>query len=475
MKHLSLRAKITLWFTAALLLVVFFTYVMVIGVGNRILQKTVRDNLIETVENNSNDIRFYETLDDLDPEGDYGRFVKIGSGFLEIHDNFLDKANEVYTSLYDSGFSLLYGENPIPAAAAEVKFRDSQIQTVDADGETFYIFDRRLSSKGMGGIWMRGIVSENQGSAQTDTITRATLLVLPLIASISCIGGYFLVRRMLRPIQKISDTARQIGSENDLKKRIELGGGKDELHRLADTFNDMFEKLERSFEAERRFVSDASHELRTPMSVILAQCELSLDRKRDPEEDENAFQVIQRQGDKMSALIADLLDFTRLEAGTDKYPMEEVELSELVSSVCGDMALLGEKGISLDRQTEDGIRIYGNRELLSRLLTNLISNAYRYGREGGHIHVALRESGGQVILSVEDDGIGIAEDEKEKIFGRFYQVEGSRSGRGMGLGLSMAEEIAKFHGGTIKVESKLGVGSTFSVVFDDARSGREKK
>lgn len=221
----------------------------------------------------------------------------------------------------------------------------------------------------------------------------------------------------------------------------------------------------RPFEAERQFASDASHELRTPMTVIMAQCEYSLEAERDGEEYRQALGVIQRQGRKMSRLINDMLDFIRLEIKKDSYPRKPVDMTELTESLCADMALIQEKGITLRCEAEKGVTVNGNGELLARLLTNLVSNAYRYGRENGHIHVRLETCGRSVALSVADDGIGIAPEEQEKIFRRFYQVDGSRTGTGTGLGLSMAWEIAQFHGGSVRLESTPGQGSTFTFVM----------
>ncbi len=464
MRGLSLRAKITLWFTAALLLVVCITYITVLSVGDQLLRKTVRDNLIETVEGNFSEIRYHDSLNGLEGS-DTSRFLRLGVGFLEIDDDFLNAVNEVYTALYGSDAALLYGENPISAETAVLPFRDSQIQHLKVGGTTYYIFDRKLASKGLDGLWLRGVVSHSQGATQINTVMRVSLFALPVIVLIACIGGYFMVRRMLLPIRRIAQTARRIGTENDLKARIDLGDGRDELHQLADTFNDMFGRLDQAFEAQRRFVSDASHELRTPVSVITAQCELSLEQPRDPKADEEAFRVIRRQSGKLSRLIGDMLDFTRLEAGTEKYPLEPLDLTELVQSVCADLARIGEKGITLRCEAKQGIMMTGNRVLLSRLLTNLIANAYRYGKENGHILVRLAREDDRIRLSVTDDGIGIAKKEQEKIFGRFYQSDPSRSGGGTGLGLSMAAEIARFHGGTLTVSSKPDQGSTFSAFF----------
>ena len=191
-------------------------------------------------------------------------------------------------------------------------------------------------------------------------------------------GGYFIARRSLAPIRKIATTASQIGQGRDLKKRIELGEGTDEIHQLADTFNAMFERLDSSFEAERQFTSDVSHELRTPMAVIMAQCEYLLEKQRSTEEYEDAIKLIQRQSKKMTNLITDMLAFARLEFQIDSFEMHKVNLTKLVSAVCEDMAQIQDKNITLTWKTDDDVFIAGNEHLLTRLLSNLIGNAYRY-------------------------------------------------------------------------------------------------
>lgn len=465
MKRLSIRFKITFWFTMALILIMLLTYVITFSVSNRIIQKTIRDSLIETVEHNVDEVEFYQSIEDMNLSSDVDHFLEYENGYLEVDDDFLDAVNDVYTALYRADGAFLYGENPIAGDTEGYPFTDSQVQQTTVDGTIYYLFDRKLTAEGLEGLWLRGVVSEEQGAAQMSDIMRLSLILMPALVIAASIGGYLIARRMLRPIQKISDTARQIGQDNDLKKRIELGAGNDELHQLADSFNDMFEKLERAFEAERQFTSDASHELRTPVSVIAAQCEVSLEKPGSPEEYEEALRVIWRQSRKMSRLINDMLDFTRLEAGADRYKKEELNFTELVASVCTDMALIREKGITLRYDTRAHIGFCGDRELLTRMLTNLISNAYRYGKENGRIWVCLKKENGEIDLTVQDDGIGIAKEEQQKIFGRFYQADASRAGAGMGLGLAMAQEIARFHGGNITVESTPGEGSVFKVSF----------
>ncbi len=467
MKKLSVRAKLTLWFSVALAIVVAVTVTALLYVSNRVLQKTVRDTLVEAVSHNVDEIEFYTEIPDVDLTQEPDHYIRYQDGYLQIDDDFLDEVNLIYSALYESDGSLLYGENPIAREVQGMAFRDSVVQKKTVRGTLYYIFDRKLQYPGLEDLWLRGVVSEHQGQVQLQEITALALVALPTLMLLAILGGYFLAGRVLRPVGALSAAADRIRKGNDLKKRIDLGPGEDELHRLADSFNEMFRRLEAAFDAERQFTSDVSHELRTPVTVIMAQCELALEDAQTPEEYADALQVVQRQGKRMERLIEDMLAVTRLEGKGEQYPKEKLNLTELVASVCTDMALVAEKGISLSWEGDESIFLAGNAQLLSRLLTNLIANAYRYGREQGHIWVRLHRGKDGVVLSVKDDGVGMAAQHLEKIFNRFYQIDSARSGEGTGLGLAMVAEIARFHGGAVAVESEEGKGSEFFVTFSE--------
>lgn len=462
MKKLSIRARVTLWFAAALVLVLALTYILILSVDRQIILKTVRDNLIGAVANNADEIE-YRTLEQaLHPGPDADQFIVWQDGYLEIDDDYLNEVNGVYTGLCDPGGALLYGENPIMRASSALPFTEGTVQTCEAGGVRYYVFDQKLSGENLEGLWLRGVVAQTQGNVQLGTVARLSLLLMPLLVLLAVVGGWMIAGRMLRPIRAISAAAEEITADGDLRRRIELAPGSDELHRLAGSFNRMLDRLETSFEKERRFTADVSHELRTPTSVVLAQCEYALETPRPETEYVRSLEVIERQGRKMSKLINEMLAFVRLERGTDRYPMQSLDLSALVRDACEDLSLIREKGITLTAGIADGVTVRGNPELLSRLLTNLVGNAYRYGRADGHIRVDLSTADGDALLRVTDDGIGISEDDRTKIFDRFYQADPSRSDAGSGLGLAMASEIARFHGGSLSVESRLGEGSVFT-------------
>lgn len=462
MKNLSVKLKITIWFSAIMIVIVIVTFGVIMQVNRAVMQKTIQDNLIETVEDNVDEVEYFSSMEELRESNDVDLYLAYQEGYLEIDDDFLDQVNGVSTALYQNNGRLLYGENPLTAATSGVDFSDSIVQTIKVDGVRYYLFDRSLSTEGTEGLWLRGIVSENQGTQQLVSVVRISAFALPALLLLAIIGGYWIAGRMLKPVAKITEAAVQITQGSDLDRRIDLGPGNDELHQLANVFDAMFERLDHAFRAEQQFTSDASHELRTPMSVILAQCEYTLEEPRGQEEYEEALMVIERQGRKMSRLIDDMLCFARLEQNRDVYPKEEIDLTGLVEDICSDMSLLQDKGIALTWKTEPDLLAFGNRALLARMLTNLISNGYRYGKENGRICVTLSCSD-EIALKVEDNGIGIPADQQEKIFERFYRGDAARTTEGTGLGLAMVKDIAGYHNGRVEVTSQTGRGSSFTV------------
>ena len=465
MNRFPLRLKITLWFSTVLIILVALTCGVILYINDFMIQKVIQDNLIEMVENDVDEIEYFPSIQDKENDYDLDVYLSFRNGYLEIDDDFLGKVNEISVAVYQENGSLLYGENPLSQELSDMKFSDLQIQTKNVNGVTWYIYDRKLVGSGLDGLWLRGVVSAQQGDTHFASIINFSLIFIPIFLILAILGGYFIARRSLAPIRKIATTASQIGQGRDLKKRIELGEGTDEIHQLADTFNAMFERLDSSFEAERQFTSDVSHELRTPMAVIMAQCEYLLEKQRSTEEYEDAIKLIQRQSKKMTNLITDMLAFARLEFQIDSFEMHKVNLTKLVSAVCEDMAQIQDKNITLTWKTDDDVFIAGNEHLLTRLLSNLIGNAYRYGKNNGYIFVELSESPEQVVLSVKDNGIGISSEDQKNIFQRFYRADKSRASKGTGIGLAMVNEIAELHKGTISVNSILGEGSTFLFII----------
>ena len=223
----------------------------------------------------------------------------------------------------------------------------------------------------------------------------------------------------------------------------------------------LFERLERSFEAEKQFTADASHELRTPVSIIKGACEYAEKYDETPEERQETISMIHRQADRMSELISGLLSMTRLEQGTETARMEQVDLRELVSSICKESVYTQER---LSVELPEKVMVQADPTLLSRLIQNLIENGFKYGKPGGRVWISAGASEDEVLLRVRDDGIGIPPEQQDKIWQRFYQVDTSHGDEGgAGLGLAMVQQIARIHGGYMTLKSEPDVGSEFTL------------
>lgn len=166
MKNLSIRLKITLWFTVTMIIVVIFAYLAVFAVSRQILIKTIQDSLVQNVENNVDEIEYHSDISQLLKTHRYDYLIKYGNGYLDIDDDFLSKVNEVYTSLYSKKFVLIYGSNPTSSITEGLDFKDSKIQKVRSNGNWYYVFDRKLKGNGLDDLWLRGAVSEEQGERQ---------------------------------------------------------------------------------------------------------------------------------------------------------------------------------------------------------------------------------------------------------------------------------------------------------------------
>jgi signal transduction histidine kinase len=268
----------------------------------------------------------------------------------------------------------------------------------------------------------------------------------------------------LKPVNDITEAARIIGIEN-LSQRLTVPSTGDELAKLSEVLNMMFARLEGAVNTLSQFVGDASHELRTPIAVIRTTAELSLRRARTPESYRASLEQITAEAERMTQLVEDLLTLARSDAHTAEVPLAPFEVSELLEEVCQEMSGLADlQAIEIRTEFTPQI-VMGNRTSLHRLFLVLLDNAVKYSHKGGLVKVRVGATSTHVRISVEDSGCGIDEANLPHIFKRFYRVDPSRTGAGHGLGLSLADSIAKAHGATIEVESSVGSGSRFEVAL----------
>jgi len=275
-------------------------------------------------------------------------------------------------------------------------------------------------------------------------------------------AAWWLLVRALRPLEKISSAALKIAS-GDLSQRINIPETESELGRLAAVLNSTFARLETSFAQQRQFTSDASHELRTPITVLISEAQTTLARDRSPDDYREALAASLDAAQKMRRLTESLLELARLDAGQEMLRREKTNLAALVQdSVKFVRALASEARVQIICELED-VGVFCDPGRIAQVVTNLLTNAINYNYEDGEIRVNLRREGGSVVLAVSDTGQGIGLADLPHVFERFFSADQSRTAGNSGLGLSICKAIVEAHGGSIEVASIIQRGSTFTV------------
>jgi len=306
------------------------------------------------------------------------------------------------------------------------------------------------------------------------------IISVPSTLILASLGGQFLAHKALKPVDDITQTARRITSKN-LNQRINPPKVKDEISRLIETFNEMISRLDQSFQQMKQFSSDASHELKTPLTILKGEVEVMLRKERTSHEYQQTLKSNLEEINRMSQIVEDLLTLSKADTGEIGLNKEDINLTEILNEVVAQMnRLASSKKLDLSSSNHDeNIHLFGDALRLRELFINLIENGIKYTEEGGSIRIFLqkvssarnqsgwleREKGELVKIIVSDTGIGIAQEDQERIFDRFFRVDKARSREhgGSGLGLSICKWIVEAHQGDIEVESELGKGSSFIV------------
>lgn len=277
-------------------------------------------------------------------------------------------------------------------------------------------------------------------------------------------GGWWLATRAIRPIHDISAAATKIAT-GDLTHRINTDKTDNELGQLAAILNSTFARLESSFERQRQFTADASHELRTPVAVILSQTQATLARERTPAEYRETLEACQRAAQRMRALTESLLVLARLDAGHEARKRERAELSQIVRDSVELLRPLAEERCIMIQSELVAAECPGDSQQLAQVVTNLLTNAILHNKHGGEAHITTRREQDDVVLTIADNGPGIPAEDLPRLFERFYRADKSRTGAtgGTGLGLAISKAIIEAHGGSIEVISTVGSGTTFTV------------
>ena len=324
----------------------------------------------------------------------------------------------------------------------------------------------------VGGNDFTAIAAEPLDGIEADlaAIRRALFLALPLILALAGAGGYWFAARNLAPLDSMAAQASRITGSN-LDARLEIGDAAAELTTLAASFNELLTRIDESFEGMRRFVADASHELRTPIAVIRGEADVALANDRSAAEYREALAIILDESRRLSVLVDDLLHLARADAGSVKLRTQPFYWNDLLAECCRSMqSLAAARRIDLAyRAAPDvpDIPFDGDEELLRRMTLNLLDNAIRYTPPGGQVSAELEARADGVLLRISDTGIGISPEAAPHVFERFFRADKARSREngGFGLGLAIVKWIAESHRGVVELASQPGAGSVFTVML----------
>jgi signal transduction histidine kinase len=351
-----------------------------------------------------------------------------------------------------------------PEVLLRAREDDEVFQTVTLDGKNVRVYTLALvaDDEFLGYVQVARSL-ESVGDALS--VLSRVLLVCSATLLVVTIGLVWLLAGLsLRPIGRLTQAARDIGLSGRLDKRLPPVGSRDEVARLVETFNHMMDRLESAFTAQRRFVADASHELRTPLTTVRGNIDL-LRRSGAVTQPEmqDALADVAEEAERMSRLVNGLLALARADAGYE-LARKPVRLDEVVYAVQREMQPLAQN-VAVRSGEIDGVEVVGDADALKQLLLILVDNGVKYTPPGGEVVLGLRQRGNEAILSVQDTGAGIAEEDLPHIFERFYRSRSVRPTGGTGLGLAIAKWIVGEHGARIQVESSVGAGTRFTVRF----------
>lgn len=404
MKKLSVKMKITLWYAGIILLITVGPMAVLMFTAEKISWNRAEGNLKKSLNEFMEDIRITSEGYELDADTE---FYDDGISF----------------SIYDSKGRLIDGSVP-GHFPEDTVLKSGEGQTIQSKGRKWLVYDEACRVENNEILWFRAVTSGGDLSMMGQVLFILMMLLIPVLAVLAVIGGYTVTGRTLKPVE---------------------------------------EALER----ERIFTSDVSHELRTPVTVITSESEFALMPEASQEEMKESLTVILKQSHRMSELIEQLLILARGESGVQRLVMKPEDISTLAQMTAEQLEEKAESGnIRIITDICPGLYVRGNAESLIRLFINLLENSIRYGRENGFVKISLVQEGGLIRGTIEDNGIGIKEEDLNHIWERFYQAEASRTkdGRqGFGLGLPMVQWIVKVHGGRITVKSRPGKGT--SVIF----------
>lgn len=432
--NIPITARVTLWYSFFIMAIVAALIAISAVVADEIFEDVSQKKLAKSVTKIANDTEEFEPYDD-------------GIFFIKYSTN-----GEVLGGLVPKNFD------------GSLKMDSGEVRYYEKGENRFYYYDNIVKGKK---IWIRGIINAERFFKKEGLFLLALGVFVPVLFLFVLYGGYKMTKNALKPVATMSKTALEIGSSKDFSKRIDLPAGKDELHALASVFNQMLDSLEKVYQSEKQLTSDVSHELRTPLSVIMAESDYAASYAQNLDEAKESLDVITRQSRKISSLIDQILELSRLESGRN-LTLKRINLSDVLQNLATNYdKLASAKGVKFSCNLAPEVEILGDELMISRLVDNFLSNTLKFALT--KIDLNLNASKTQALLSVKDDGVGISQKDSELIWNKFYQADSSRNknaNTGSGLGLAIAANIAKIHDAKLGVKSEAGAGSEFWAEFE---------
>lgn len=482
----SMRFKMMLWYAIIFTLTLSAFSLLIYGNFSNKIYDDLDDLLASKAEGVANSISTYMRIKEIEAAQNK-QLSKVSDGssrenFIEVARDWVDTKIKdpdlmnIFTRIIDPAqevivsSKLMLNISPLPGEdfdailSGEDSFDTLPGKSVDGKNLKFRVYTKPVIEDGVVVYIVQVVGSTKLLSVALANLRFILFVLFPLIILFACIPSIFLIKAALNPIDKMIGTLKKITAGN-LKLKIHIPDTRDEMKRLADTFNDMIERLDRSFSSQQKFIEDISEELRTPVGLLEKDIRAALEKAHTGEEYRTLLQNNLKGVGDFSETIENLRILSQLDNGQVLLKIMKVDLAGLMEDVMKNIRpLADEKSIDLASYCHEEIVLDGDRSQLMTLFTNILDNAVKYTYRNGKIVVTSEIIAKSAKITVSDTGAGMPEEELNYIFDRFYQVKKSRIPRnGFGLGLSIAKTIVEEHKGSIAVTSKIGQGSVFIV------------
>ena len=481
----SIRFKITLWYMLILAITLFLFSVLLYHNVSHNLYEDLDDLLESKAEGIANSIDTYweaEKLEAIKSGIKSDIFSKINNiNFAKIAQRWVkEKSNDpklmdIIVQIFDVNRENIASSKNIPSITSLPKetfdyvvkgnyyFNNLNIESPEGKPLSLRLLTIPVTENDKVAYVVQVVSSPASIHSALNSLKVRLFFLSPLIVFLTGIVGAFIAKITLNPVDNMIRTVRQIAADN-LKLRINIPDTKDEIKKLADTFNDMLMRLDKSFSSQQQFIQDISHELKTPLTILKGELEVTLKKIRSAQEYETVLHSSLEEINKINRLVENLLILARFENRERRLDIKSTDLNILMEKVLDDIKILAEqKNIKIIFSEQEKTVLEADENQIRQLFLNLLDNAIKYTPKDGKVTVSLKKENNFTKIQISDTGIGIPKNGLPYIFDRFYRMDKARSSLGFGLGLSIAKSIVEAHKGKIEVQSQPGQGTTFTI------------